>query len=327
VDKPILQWAAEVPLLSGDILRRDLLWVVLASPMILLITILSFAGFSLDRKFYLDILESFPIVLGIPMVILTLLFFFVAILIYRGSYPAQFCIDASGVSMSTAWENHQLNQWVKRIGLLVGSFSVVGAGLLSQSSENTNFGWKDIHRVDFDSNRYIITVRNTWRPILRLYCNSYFFPEAVRFTQERLTANAKYRAARLSAGEGRLPRRLFSVAGLWTFSVFALAYPSLDLRLALLLLVVLLSSAAFASLLWRRIFIGLALIVWISAIFSAFQSGIKLSFNIYPAGSSMATYNLRLIEQTIMLGLAAFGAVGILAIGLRIFSGKNERIL
>ena len=292
---------------------------------VLAVILLSIAGFVHNLKFYLIILTQMPVLFGIILAILAALFLFVVLLVLRDRFTARFSLNVEGASVEATEDSRRLNRWIVYLALLLGSPAALGSGLLAQSGENTFIAWPDVFRADFDEKRRIITLRNTWRPVVRLYCGPEQYPQAVQLVEYYMAQYAEDRAENFSAGARLLPRRLATVCAVWTAAVFLLAYPSSDLRFPAAAMILLLVGAAFSKLTWRRRFAGAFFVLWSTSLFLALLEGIRKAFNLYRPDSTPSSFNLQTGDQAALLTFTALGAFGLLAIALWLWKDAIDR--
>ena len=95
--------------------------------------------------------------------------FVIACLVMGNGYGATFVIDDEGVSWGSGPKEKGVNMAVTVAGVLAGSAQVAGAGLLAQSEQSGLIRWASIRRLDVHPGPRVISVRNGWRVVVRLY--------------------------------------------------------------------------------------------------------------------------------------------------------------
>lgn len=101
-------------------------------------------------------------VLAVLVLLLT-----VSLVVLRNRIVARFTLDRRGV----LYESGSL---AGRVGTVVGLLSlnplVAGSGLLAETQSSLFLPWKDVRKVTVFPRWHVITLSNSWRPVLRIYC-------------------------------------------------------------------------------------------------------------------------------------------------------------
>lgn len=79
-------------------------------------------------------------------------------------------VGPAGVAWASGKRERAVNRGVAAIGLLAGSATAAGAGLLATASETGAVEWRDVHRAIEHPGMRVISIRNSWRTVVRLYC-------------------------------------------------------------------------------------------------------------------------------------------------------------
>jgi len=162
--QPDLAWAARIPLINNRFIWWDFLKVSVIS-MALLWTVVFVGSLIADASDPVLLPWQFPLLIGGIFGVC----FFLACLIMGNGYNARFLIDADGVHWESGSKEKATNRAVFIIGALAGSTSAAGAGLLAASEESGSIPWSRIRRLNVHPGPRVVSVRNGWRVVVRLY--------------------------------------------------------------------------------------------------------------------------------------------------------------
>ena len=108
-------------------------------------------------------------------------------LIYRHGYEAKFAVTSDGVAMETGPGTRKTNRVINGLlfwmSLLSGKPGGMGTAILADASQSGFFEWEDIHRIVPDSQRRIITLKNNWRSLVKLYCTPENYEPVLRYIE------------------------------------------------------------------------------------------------------------------------------------------------
>jgi 4-amino-4-deoxy-L-arabinose transferase-like glycosyltransferase len=93
----------------------------------------------------------------------------IACLVLGNGYGASFAIDEAGVRWSSGKRERAINRAVAVVGALAGSASTAGVGLLADSEAEGQITWARIRRLNIHPGPRVVSVRNGWRVVVRLY--------------------------------------------------------------------------------------------------------------------------------------------------------------
>ncbi len=208
----VLSWDVDIPLATNRFILWDLLKVSVLSPAIMW-TLVALMGWFIEGE---------PVLLPFLLVVLVgaglfggLLF---ACLLLGNRVGATFSVGPGGASYESGKRERRVNRAVAIVGLLAGSPSTAGAGLLAMSSEAASFDWSDIITVRPYPRERVIVLRNSWRVVLRLYCPPETYPTAAELVS-RFHAEAVGRRIAAGPRPSTRPRPAFSLG--WTAVVLA----------------------------------------------------------------------------------------------------------
>ena len=159
-----IEWSYRVPLLTSLFMLWDLLRVTLLSVLSMYILV-ALMGLIVEGEFVVLPFQVFAIVTGI------MLGLFVLVSLFLGNGVSMtFSVCAEGVSYSMGRRQKGLNRATVVLGALSGSPTTAGAGLLAASREQGSWKWSELHEARYFARTRVISLRNSWRTVLRLHC-------------------------------------------------------------------------------------------------------------------------------------------------------------
>jgi hypothetical protein len=166
-DSPEFAWAVEMPLLTNRFFLYDglkmFLWV--AAIISLMIPVVFAVTGSL--KHVMQLLTMFAWILAG----LFYLFVLITWIVFRNRYPIGFRVDSQGVRWVSLSRRARLaNRAAVIVGAATGSLTGAGAGLLAMSQESGQLAWDKLRKVKKYPEERVVTLMNSWRVVIRLYC-------------------------------------------------------------------------------------------------------------------------------------------------------------
>ncbi|GAB4281597.1 MAG: hypothetical protein Kow0067_01100 [Coriobacteriia bacterium] len=161
--EPIV-WRMRLSLLGDPLLLLDLLRVALISvaAMYVLVALMGLLA------------EGGPVLL--PPIVGVMAFgalaglFLIAMLLMGNRYEMTFTVGPDGVGWEMGRRERALNRVTVVAGALARSPGTAGAGLLARANERGLLRWRDIHAVRAFPSRRVLSVRNSWRTVVRVHC-------------------------------------------------------------------------------------------------------------------------------------------------------------
>lgn len=185
-----LEWQAAIPLLDNPFLWIDLL-KALAVPIVVFGAVFAFILANDDRPDWGGALKT----LAIAIVAVVALFVFAAAVIFRNRLEARFVLDEKGAAYASGRAARTAQKAGLLAGALAGSPLLLGGSLLASSMNAVGIRWRDVRRATPFRRWRVITLSNSWRPVLRLYC------------PDNGTYEAAWRLVSASLPAGNTPRR------------------------------------------------------------------------------------------------------------------------
>ena len=179
-----LEWTAAIPLFTNPFLWLDLL-KALAVPVVAFGAIFGFILANDDRPDWGGALKALAIAVGA----VAALFVFAEAVIFRNRLEARFVLDEKGAAYASGRAARTAQKAGLLAGALAGSPLLLGGSLLASSMNAVGIRWRDVRRATPFRRWRVITLSNSWRPVLRLYCpDDGTYEAAWRLVSARLPA-------------------------------------------------------------------------------------------------------------------------------------------
>jgi hypothetical protein len=162
--RPGLSWTARIPLLNNRFMMWDFAKVIVISTAALWLLVLV-ASLFVDPSDPVLLPWQLPVLCAGILAVL----FVIACLLLGNGYSARFLIDGEGVHWDSGPKEKKINRAVVVMGALAGSAQTTGAGLLAASEESGAIAWRSIGRLNIHPRQRVVSVRNGWRVVVRLY--------------------------------------------------------------------------------------------------------------------------------------------------------------
>ena len=215
-----LMWDADMPLLNNRFFLYDmaklLFWTGLIGGLI-------FGGIALAAG---GAKSLGPLMTMLGLILLGFLFLFVMIslLFFGNGYRVRYLMTAQGIGWESLGRRGKVASRLAVVaGALAGNASVAGAGLLAAASESGLLAWKDVRTIKAYPAIGVISIMNSWRVVVRIYCTPQYYAYAIQWLRwgaahagyREIGAPAPASLAEDSAGSLGLEliRRLALVAG------------------------------------------------------------------------------------------------------------------
>jgi len=160
-------WQVEMPLLTSRFFLYDLAKVILISGGILYLFLLAVLLSSRGAEH----IGQMTMVVALMVGGLGLTFALISLVIFGNRWPMAFFVSAAGL----AWQSQsRRGKRANRIAILIGALSgnpgMAGAGLLATSNEAGLLPWRSVKRVKAYPALRTVSIMNSWRVAVRLYC-------------------------------------------------------------------------------------------------------------------------------------------------------------
>ena len=227
-----LTWETDISLLTNPLVLKQMVLVVFGAGL-LMAFLLSFI-LAVTGEF-----RDIPMMLLISLLTATglgLLLCLVALLFFRNRTRVRFTVNSKGVLWESVDKRARTGSRLAIVaGILGRSPQVAGAGALAVSREQEFVRWQDISRVEHNKRRHMITLRNSWRPVMLLVCLPEHYHEVTAYIDDKIVPVSP--VSRSGSGplvKGLLRTLLVALAAAPTFILSS--YPfELDIFLPLLM--------------------------------------------------------------------------------------------
>jgi len=117
----------------------------------------------------------------------------ISLVVLGNRYPIRYTLtDRALLWQDLSRAGRKASRLAILLGALSGSPAAAGAGLLSKSQETGKILWKDVRLFKEHPQQGVISVKNSWRVVIRLYCTTDNYA-SVAETLRRLAAQKKSR--------------------------------------------------------------------------------------------------------------------------------------
>ena len=168
-----LKWQISVPLFRNAVIMRQL-GLAIGVPFGIVALVIGLASGKSVYTLY---------GLGLIFALLFLTWIFVLV-VYRGKYDAEFVLDKNGIRCRTqanqAKKNRVVNALAVVFGLLSGSPSAAGAGMLAQSRQEVFLRWSCVTKVRYKPKSCTILLWEGFSGQVALFCTEDGYPHIER---------------------------------------------------------------------------------------------------------------------------------------------------
>lgn len=190
-----IEWEYRVPLLTSRFMLYDFIKVIVLSVVIMYVLV-SVMGWFVEGEFVWMPPQVFLITGGAMAGL-----FAIASLLLGNRFRMHFSVGPDGVGYASGSREKRWNRAAIIIGALAGSASATGAGLIASSREAGGWPWAELHRANEYPGPRVITLRNSWRAVLRLHCT----PENYEQVRAAVSAGLAKGAAERATIEAAAP--------------------------------------------------------------------------------------------------------------------------
>ena len=265
-----IEWQIDVPLLTNRFIVYDLFKVVGITGVIFFV-LLTGISIAVDGKVALKNISILAQLGGLAMLGLLVLLVLVMLLFFFNYFPMQFHLSPQGTRVESL---SQRGKWGNRVAVVLGVLSgkpgLAGAGLLGMAQEMVSVEWREVYRINVYPQTRVISLMNSWRVVVRLYCTPDNFSQVVEAVREGAAAGQKTRAKSAPKSTPRVWPRQAGLSLLTLAAGIFLAALPLSMPTALKVALTLVGLAAV----WlpRGRFWGTAVLVLAALVFIIFLS-------------------------------------------------------
>ncbi len=201
-----IEWEYRVPLLTSRFMLYDFVKVIILSVVIMYVLV-AVMGWFVDGEFVWLPPQVFLITGGAMAGLFT-----IACLLLGNRFTMQFTVGPDGVGYASGSREKKWNRAAIIIGALAASASATGAGLIASSQEEGGWPWAELHRANEYPGPRVITLRNSWRAVLRLHCTPENYEQVRAAVSAGLAKGAAERATEEAGAPPSVPRPWYSWA-------------------------------------------------------------------------------------------------------------------
>ena len=169
-DGVLLSWDGAVRMVGDRFFMWDMakLWAISCA---FLAVVMLAIGLMAGSPHMLRFAVIVPVCAFVGFYLLSLL---IALVFYFNRYYQQSTLTDKGVSSELVRWSGKLSKAVAAgnivLGLVKASPTNVGAGVLANVQRSVFISWADVRKVTEFPGQRVITISNSWRPVLRLHC-------------------------------------------------------------------------------------------------------------------------------------------------------------
>jgi hypothetical protein len=178
-----LTWETDITLLSNPLFVKQLALVTIGAGL-LMAFLLAFI-FAATGEF--DAIPMMVLISFLSIVGLGVLLFLVTLVFFGNRTSVRFTVDEKGAYWETIDKRAKtLNRLTILVGILGRSPQTAGAGTLAAAREKEFFSWSQLSLVEESRRHLMITLRNSWRPVMMLICLPENFDTVLKYVSSRV---------------------------------------------------------------------------------------------------------------------------------------------
>ena len=181
-------WEIKIPLITNPLILLDSLKVFGIAFLIIGLLFLVIFGAQGEVETLWPLLGMFAIIFAG----LTILSFLIMVVVFGNKFHCRFTLTPDGVIFENVDKRSKfMNRAAVGVGFVGGSPGTMGAGLINQSLEQMSVLWKNVARADFNPKRKTISLANSWRKVMVIYCMAENWQEMSEEVKGFLDATAR----------------------------------------------------------------------------------------------------------------------------------------
>lgn len=180
-------WDVGIPLVNNRFMLWDLakVWSIAGLFLLAFIVVLEVAD---PGPRPLGVILGIPFFVSLGLFVLSLV---VCVLFFFNRYLARFDLRADGAAFQSVRWTRQMTRAANAgdfvLGILAARPQVAAAGLLAEVQKDLFVPWGDVRKVTVFPGPRVITLSNSWRPVLRLHCpTAEVFERALAVVREQV---------------------------------------------------------------------------------------------------------------------------------------------
>lgn len=186
-----VKWNFDIPMLTSRFVLFDLLKLIVLTP--LLACVVAVPIFVAVNGLDWDALRGLGMLLLVGTGVLAALLVISILLFYWNRFPVAFTVNAEGAVMEMTRKQKRINSWLFWMALLMGKPGAMGTALIARSQESIGMSWADTRQIDYFPRQRVISLRNSWRTVLRLHCTPENYEAVAAICRESFDGAASQR--------------------------------------------------------------------------------------------------------------------------------------
>jgi hypothetical protein len=181
--QPDLSWDISISLINNPFMFRASIQLCLLT---WLVVVILFGVISVATG-DLELFSSMLALMSVLMVGLWLTMLLVMAVFFGNQMPMRFTLDKQGVTCDiTSKRSKAANRFLILLGILARQPGAVGTGLIAYSQESQTFEWERVYAVKYDDVRHVITLRNSWRSLIMIFCLPENYNDVAEFVRKKV---------------------------------------------------------------------------------------------------------------------------------------------
>ena len=174
----VIAWEYDIPLLTNRFILYEFVKVTAIS-VGLMYVVLGVMGLFVDGELFI-----LPWQIALVTFATVLVLFAVAALVMGNRHHALFVVAPKGVGYEAGEREKALTRATAGVGAAVGSATTSGAAMAAAARDSLYTPWDDVHRVVVHEGQRVISLKNSWRVVLRLYVPEELWDRVVSAVEE-----------------------------------------------------------------------------------------------------------------------------------------------
>lgn len=157
-------WSRDIRLVTDRFILKDMVMVFVIAVVVAELLVAG-TSFLLGR----GVLWMPPHIMGLILVFVLALSIFAAGVVLGNRITMAFLVTPVGIAWGTGSRQKKVDRTAAAVSMVAGSPTAAGASLLAVAQESGLLPWEEIRKLTAFPGPGVITLSNSWRPVLRLY--------------------------------------------------------------------------------------------------------------------------------------------------------------
>jgi hypothetical protein len=178
-----ITWEVSIPLLTNPLILRQMALVVFGAGLFMALLM----SLILAARGEFEAIPPMLLISALTTAGLGLLMGLVTVVFFGGRVRVRFTVDEDGALWETIDRRAKAGSRLAMVaGLLAGSPQTAGAGALAAAREVTFVRWRDLAAVRTNERHRMITLRDSWHPLMMLVCLPENYDRVAAYVRRRL---------------------------------------------------------------------------------------------------------------------------------------------